>query len=117
MSKGLMIALGLGVVALLFGAVGCGTVVSVNNGCVRQEAGLEAQYKKNKNTYASYFNKIKEMAQVPEMYSDDLKKVYDSAIQGRYGQDGAKAMFNWIQEHNPNFDASLYKQLQRTLDG
>jgi hypothetical protein len=116
MSKGLVFAIGFGVLFLLFGLTACGTVVSINNDCVRQEAGIKAQYKNNQSNYATYFNKIKEMAQVPGMYSDDLKKVYDSAISGRYGKDGSKAMMNWIQEHNPNFDSSMYIKLQRTME-
>lgn len=116
MSKGWMVALGLGVLLLVFGVGACTTVVSFNNGCVQQENGIKAQYKNNQSNYANYFNKIKEMAQVPGMYTDDLKKVYDSVIKGRYGKDGVKAMFTFIQEKNPEFDSSMYVQLQRAME-
>ena len=116
MSKVLVVLLGVGVVLCLFGVVGCGTVISFNNDCVVQEAGIKAQYKQNQNNYANYFNKIKEMAQVPDMYSDDLKKVYDGAMKGRYGQDGSKAVFQFIQEHNPQFDSTMYVKLQQAME-
>lgn len=116
MSLAVKICLAVGVVFVLCGITCAGSVISTNNELVAQEQGLQAQYDQNRNAYDNMFKKFQEVSQVPEMYASDLKKVYDSAIQNRYGKDGSKAMFQWIQEHNPTFDSSMYRQIQQVVE-
>jgi hypothetical protein len=92
------------------------TILGYYNTAVQMETTITAQYDQNKNNYTKMFNSLKEVAQVPDMYIDGLKKVYDSAIQGRYGKDGAKAMFTWIQEQNPQVDAKVYTKIQSLIE-
>ena len=77
--------------------------VSSRNEFARQEEGILAEHKNNQNKLSAHFQKIQELVQVPELYTADLKKAFDSAIQGRYGKD-KNPMFLFIKEHNPNFD-------------
>ena len=92
------------------------SVIGTFNDCIQMENTIKAQYEVNKSNYDNMWKKFKEAAQVNDMYAKDLKTVYDSAIQSRYGQDGSKAMFQWIKEHNPNFDSSMYRQLQAMIE-
>lgn len=110
--KGLIVAGFFLVLILGFGACGVGT----RNDLVRQENGIKAQYKQNQNSFAEMTNKIREMAQIPDMYAADLEKVTKAAIEGRYGKDGSKAVFQFIQEHNPTLDSSLYGRIQQAIE-
>jgi hypothetical protein len=104
-----------GLLAFVVLAYGC-TALGFRQDCVRAENGLEAQYDQNKNNYDNMWKSFKEMAQVSEMYTADLKKVYDSAIQGRYDDKEKNLLFKFVQEHNPNFSDGLYVKLQARIE-
>lgn len=91
-------------------------VVGTHNTAVEYEKGLEAAYEDSQNVLSQYSLKIAESAQIPDMYTNDLKEVYTATVQGRYGENGSQAMMQWIQEHNPNFDSSLYKTIQQQIE-
>lgn len=116
MSRLSITLIGIAVAIVVLGLGVVGTIVGTYNDCVAQEAGLKAQYAQNKNNYDNYFKKLKEVAQVPDMYINDLNKVYTSALQGRYGEGGSKAVFQFISEHNPQVDGSIYRQIQQVVE-
>lgn len=93
-----------------------GCALSFRTDCVRAENGITAQYDQNKNNYDNMWKKFREMSQVPEMYVADLQKVYDSAMKARYGEEGSKAVFQFIHEHNPNLDSAVYVKLQSAIE-
>ena len=107
------IFLGLAVLVVGLCAV---SYISANNYGATIEAQLRAERSNNQNILAGYTQKIKEAAQVPDMYVEDLTKVTNAAIQGRYGKDGSKAVFQWLKEQNPNLDSKLYIKLQQIIE-
>lgn len=117
MNRSVLIVLaGLFLIGLVvFGTIGL-TVAGLNNTLASQEEGLKAQYKQNQNNYDNYFKKLKETAQVPDQYVEQLRRVYADALKGRYGDGGAKAVFQAVAEQNPNVDAALYKQVQQVIE-
>jgi hypothetical protein len=90
-------------------------IFSLRSSFIRHENGIVAQYKENQNVYDNYFKTVKEVAQVPKEYAKELKSVFDSAIKGRCGNDGCKNQWLFIKEHNPNFDSSMFKEIQAVI--
>lgn len=104
-------------VLLVIVAVGVGSYISNYNYGNMAEKQIQAEYTNMENILAQYSLKVKEVAQVPDMMADDLARVSREAMTGRYGADGSKAMFQWIQENYPGqLDASVYKQIQQVIE-
>ncbi len=116
MKRGTIIILAILGVIIVLGLVGACGVIGFNNNCIAQEKTIVAQYDQNRNNYDNYFKKLKEAAQVPEMYTEDLLKLYDKAMTARYGEEGSKALFQWLKEQNPSLDASIYKKIQDIIE-
>ena len=84
--------------------------------CIRAENKLDAQYSQDKNNYDNMWKKFKETAQVKNEFAEDTKALWNKAISGRYGADGSKAMFQFIKEHNPTLDPSIYNRLMSIIE-
>jgi hypothetical protein len=80
------------------------------------EAQLNAERDNSKNIMAQGQQKVLEAAQVPDMMRDDFAKVASEAISARYGAEGSKAMFQWLQEQNPQLDSKVYIKLQQLIE-
>lgn len=67
------------------------------------------------NIIAQYQLLVVEAAQVPEMQRDDLTEVITAALDGRYGENGSRAIFQAISEDNPQIDSTVYVKLQTIM--
>jgi hypothetical protein len=97
--------------------IGASSYVSAYNTGNRLENVIKATFTDNKNVLAQYSNRIAEAAQIPAMQRDDLTAVVTAALDARYGEEGSQAMFQFIQEQNPNIDSAVYVELQRIING
>ncbi|MBQ2838853.1 MAG: hypothetical protein IKL11_02870 [Muribaculaceae bacterium] len=88
---------------------------SYNNKEIALRKEVEAQRGKIESVHDKMWKVIKQKANVTEQYRDMFEKVYPDIIAGRYSGEGAMAM-KWIQEANPEIDASLYKDVMQAIE-
>ncbi|MFH1430514.1 MAG: hypothetical protein ABIG71_03270 [Candidatus Uhrbacteria bacterium] len=110
------------ILAGIFGVILLGVIIfvvglaSFRTDCVNAEEGIKAQYTQNQNSYDSMWKMFKEMAQVPDMKMEHLRKLYDGTMAGRYGDGGSKAVMQFIQEQNPTLGEEMYTKLQSAIE-
>lgn len=90
--------------------------VSYNNSEIEMRNLIEAQVETRNANYDKAWTTIKQQAQLTERYANDFKEVYRGMLEGRYGENGSQAVFQWIQEQNPQLDPSLYTTVQTTIE-
>lgn len=113
-----LIAAAVSFVALTLVAVVVGifNYISYSNMGVTMETNLEGRYLQTQNVYTQYTQKVREVSQVPLMMTDDTQRIIKEALQGRYGPEGSRAVFQAITEQNPNLDPALYQKIQQVID-
>lgn len=92
-----------------------GMYVSYNNQEVRLRKEAEAQKGKVESVHDKMWKTIQQKAGVTDEYREAFEKIYPELISGRYSQGDGSAM-KWIQESNPDFDTSLYKDLMQAIE-
>ena len=84
-----------------------------------QHVTYKQQIKAQKGVCETYFDKmwkvINQKAQVSNEYKEAFKDIYPALIEGRYSNGGGQ-LFQFIKEHNPQFDISLYKDLMQSIE-
>ena len=109
----------LGIIVAAIAVVGIFFVASwfsYSNMGATMEQNVKMTYEDNKVVLNSYTAKVSEAAQVPDMYRDDLQKVIESTFQGRYGENGSQAVFQFINENNMTLEPQLYTKIQQIIE-
>ena len=100
---------------VLFAVVITFSFIGAANSGNRFENRIKAVYSNNENILSNYTQKVQEAAQVTDMQKNDIKDVIQSALKARYGDGGAKAVFQAIHEQNPTIDSTVYRKLQEII--
>lgn len=107
-----MVFLGIVIIAAL---VLVGMYVSYNNREVALRKEADAQRNKIEGVHDQMWKVLQQKAGVTEQYRETFEKVYPEIIAGRYSGDQGTSM-KWIQESNPDFDTSLYRDLMQAIE-
>lgn len=90
--------------------------VSYSNAEIRLRNQISAQQNNMKVVFDNTWKVIKQEAKVTDKYKDAFAEIYPKLMDERYGNEGQGQLFSFIHESNPNFDASLYKKLMKTIE-
>lgn len=110
--KNTIIVLGILVVCAL---IVFGMNVHYNNKEIELRELAETQKKNIENIFDNMWKILSQKAQVSDQYKEAFKEIYPKLIEGRYSS-GDGSLMKWIQESNPNFDVSLYKDLMKSIE-
>lgn len=110
-----LITIAILIVVLFIGITGVIMYFQYNNQYVRLKNSYDAQVSVDKAIYDEVWKVIKQQANISEKYSSEFKGIYKELMDARY-KEGSGKLMQWITESNPNFDASLYKDLMKTIE-
>lgn len=115
-STGVMVALSVLALIGITAFVAISSYVSAANYGNKAEKELDAVWVNNQNVLGQYTLKVQEAAQIPAMYTADLKSVVTAAVEGRYGAGGSQAVMQWLKEANVPFDSTMYTKMQQIIE-
>lgn len=105
-------------VVIILGIVGVSMYIGASNTEISMRKQVEAQQEVTASYYDKVWKIISQKAQVSSEYKDGFNEVYTNIMAGRYSSGGNQdeSLMKWITEANPQFDASLYKDLMRSIE-
>jgi hypothetical protein len=113
MNKSLII----GILAILIpGIIAATMYVSASNSEIMLREGIIGQQQKCETYFDKMWKILQDQAGVSREYKNAFKEIYPALMEGRYGNENGGTLMKWIQESNPNFDISLYANLQRSIE-
>lgn len=101
--------------ACLIGVIGVIMYFNYQNQEVELSEAIEAKLDDRDANFTKMWEVIQQKAGVSSEYAKQFKEIYPELIAGRYNNGGGQ-MMQWIVEHNPQFDSSLYKDVMMSIE-
>lgn len=109
-----IVLISVGIIVLLF-IITISWWIKTSNSEIILRNKIPAQTEKCEIFYTKLWEVLKTKAGVTKQYAEDATEFQKSVMEGRYSS-GQKMML-WIQESNPTFDQSMYKDLMNSIEG
>jgi len=107
---------GLGVAALVvIGGILFLMSISYQNKEIDLRNLMASQVQVIEANYDKMWKVLKQKAGITDKAKDAFKEMYVPLIEGRYSHGGGQ-MMQWLKEHNPQFDFSLFKDLMTSVE-
>ncbi len=97
---------------ILFGIIGRG--IDLYNYEIQLRNKIEAKQVENTSNFDNMWKKIKQAANVSDKYKDGFKEIVEVYTTGRK-DNSSNMLMKWGAEAIPNFDSSIYKQLNNII--
>jgi hypothetical protein len=115
MKKGTIITAVVLIFLGVFTLIGVTKYFSTQNTEIDLRTTTVAQNKKCEAYFDKMWKILKQKAGVTDQYKQAFSEIYPKLIEGRYSS-GDGSLMKWITESNPEFDASMYKDLMKSIE-
>lgn len=90
---------------------------SLHDGAISSEAIITQKDEESQNTLSRVNVSVANLVGNATAYSEEVKEAIKAAVEGRYGAKGSQAVFQMIQEHNPEVKSVLREKLADVITG
>lgn len=98
-----------------FVLIGLTSYFSYSNEEIQLRNLVDAQQQTNEAYFDKMWKIISQKAEVSQQYENAFREIYPDLMKGRYDNNKGGLM-SWIQEHNPNFDTSLFASVMTSIE-
>lgn len=109
-----------GVLFLIIVGVGASMFMmyqSLHDGAIVSEATIQQKDEESENVLSRVNVSIANLVGNATAYSEEVKEVIKAAVEGRYGAKGSQAVFQMLQEQNPEVKTVLREKLANVIEG